>query len=169
MNSQQSIEERLWEYIDGTCSAQEKSTIDKFLQENEQWKLVFEELMDIQQMLASSELEQPSLRFAKNVVEKIPSFNISPIPKKYINKKIIWAIGAIFITLITGFLIYGFAQIDWTSTTKTNFPIDFSKINFSKYFNNTYASIFMMINVVLGLMLLDRFVASKKNEVHHSS
>jgi hypothetical protein len=162
MHSQQSIEERLWEYIDGTSPAGEIPVIEKFLEDNEEWKHVYTELLEIQQILKSSQLEQPSIRFTKNVMEKILVSQAIPATKKYINKKIIWAIGAFFITLITGFLIYGFAQADWNLTTKSSFPIDFGKVDFSRFFSNTYTFIFMMSNVVLGLILLDRFLAGKK-------
>ena len=162
MNSEQSIEERLWEYIDGISPATEISIIEKFLKDDAEWKHVFRELLDIKQMLESSELGQPSLHFTKNVMEKLSMYHAIPVTKKYINKKIIWAISAFFITLITGLLIYGFAQVDWSLTTKSNFPFDPGKVDFSKFFSNTYIYIFMMINVVLGLMLLDRFLAGKK-------
>ena len=94
MNSQQSIEERLWEYIDGTSPASEISIIEKFLEDDAEWKHVYRELLEIQQILQSSQLEQPSFRFTKNVMEKISVSHTIPATKKYINKKIIWAIGA---------------------------------------------------------------------------
>jgi hypothetical protein len=66
--------------------------------------------------------------------------------------------------LIAGFVIYGFGQIDWNARSDSNLPFDLDKIDFSKFFNNTYINIFMMINVVLGLVLLDRYLASKKKK-----
>ncbi len=99
-------------------------------------------------------------------MEEIARYQIAPATKNYINKKIIWGIAAFFIVLIIGFLIYGFGQVDWTTNENTKIPIDLSKIDFSKFFNNTYINIFMMINVVLGLMLLDRYLASKKKNIH---
>jgi regulatory protein YycI of two-component signal transduction system YycFG len=32
-------------------------------------------------------------------------------------------------------------------------------------FNNTFVNVFMMLNVVLGLMLLDRYLDRKKKEL----
>ena len=40
-----------------------------------------------------------------------------------------------------------------------------SKVDYSKFFNNTYVSVFMMINVVLGLVLLDRYFTIRKNKI----
>src|SRR6266498_3640663 len=152
------IEDRLWEYIDGLSSNEEKSTIEKLLETNHQWKEKYHELRELHQLVQSSVLEEPSMRFTKNVMEGIAKYHIAPATKSYINKKIIWGLASFFIVLIIGFLIYGFGQVDWTAPNDSKLPVDLSKIDFSRFFNNTYINIFMMINVVLGLVLLDRYL-----------
>ncbi len=169
INSSQSIEEQLWEYIDGTLPSEKRPVIDRLVEEDAAWKSVYWELLEVHHMLQSSELEQPSLRFTKNVMEKIPSHHILPAAKKYINKKIIWAIGTFFITLIAGFLIYGLSQVHWDSTTKTNFFFDFSKIDFSRFFSSTYTYVFMMMIVVLGMMMLDNILRNNKTKLRHKN
>ena len=164
MNTQQPIEERLWDYIDGTSSANEKSVIEKLLETNLEWKAKYHELLEVHQLMQSTELESPSLRFSKNVMDEIAKLHIAPATKNYINKKIIWGIGFFFIALIVGFLVYGFAQIDWNVKGDTKLPVDLSKIDYSRIFNNTYVNIFMMINVVLGLFLLDNYLSNKRKE-----
>ena len=129
MNEQQNIESRLWDYIDGRNSMAEKSTIEKLLESNHEWKTKYHELQEVHQLLQSSELEQPSLRFTKNVMEEISRLYIAPATKTYINKKIIWGIASFFFITIFGFLIYGFGQIDWTVKSDSNLPIDFSKVD----------------------------------------
>ncbi len=164
MNMQHSTEERLWDYIDGISSPQEKTVIEQLLENDAEWKAKYSELLEVQQLLHSSELEAPSMRFTKNVMEEIAKLHIAPATKTYINKKIIWGIGIFFITLIVGFLVYGFGQIDWTVQSDTKLPVDFGKIDYSKIFSNTFVNVFMMINVILGLFLLDRFLASKRKK-----
>src|SRR5512138_3295643 len=93
------IEKQLWDYIDGLSSNEERSSIEKLLQSNLEWKNKYHELLEVQEMLKSSELEQPSMRFTKNVMEEIAKLHIAPATKNYINKKIIWGIAAFFITL----------------------------------------------------------------------
>ena len=112
----------------------------------------------------SAELEQPSMRFTKNVMEKIAQYHIAPATKNYINKKIIWGIATFFITLIAGFLIYGFAQVDWNFQDNSKPLIDFSTVDISKVFNNNFVNGFMMVNVLLGLALLDRVLANKRKK-----
>jgi len=158
------IEQQLWSYIDGHSSSEERSFIEKLLQSNLEWKNKYHELLDIHQLMNTSELEQPSLRFTKNVMERIAQYHIAPATKNYINKKIIWGIAAFFITLITGFLIYGFAQIDWNDKSDSTLPVDLSQVDFSKIFNNNFVNGFMMVNVLLGLVLLDRVLANKRKK-----
>jgi hypothetical protein len=169
MNTQHSPEERLWDYIDGIASPQEKTVIEQLLENDTEWKAKYSELLEVQQLLNSSELEAPSMRFTKNVMEEIAKLHIAPATKTYINKKIIWGIGIFFITLLVGFLVYGFGQIDWTVQSDTKLPVDFGKVDYSKIFSNTFVNIFMMINVILGLFLLDRFLASKRKKFHEEA
>jgi len=158
------IDDRLWEFIDGHSSIEEKSAIEKLIETNKQWKEKYHELLELHQLVQSSTLEEPSLRFTKNVMEEIAKYKIAPATKAYINNKIIWGIGIFFITLVIGFLIYGFGQVDWKASDN-NLPIDISKVDYGKFFNNTYVNVFMMINVVLGLMLLDRYLAARKKKL----
>ena len=169
MNTQHSPEERLWDYIDGISSPQEKTVIEQLLESDTEWKAKYSELLEVQELLNSSELEAPSMRFTKNVMEEIAKLHIAPATKTYINKKIIWGIGIFFITLLVGFLVYGFGQIDWTVQSDTKLPVDFGKVDYSKIFSNTFVNVFMMINVILGLFLLDRFLASKRKKFHEEA
>ncbi len=164
MNTELNMEDRLWEYIDGLSSHEEKSAIEKLLETNQQWKEKYHELFDLHQLVQSSALEEPSLRFTKNVMEEIAKYQIAPATKTYINNRIIWGIGAFLVVLLIGFLIYGFGQMDWNASD-SSLPIDLSKIDYSKFFSNTYVNVFMMINVVLGLVLLDRYLESKKKNI----
>lgn len=157
-------EERLWEYIDGFSSAEEKTVIEQLLESNAEWRAKYRELLGIQQLLQSSELEEPSMRFTKNVMEEISKLHIAPATKTYINKNIIRGLAIFFITMIVGFLVYGFGQIDWTVQGDSKLPVDLSKVDYSKMFSNDWVNAFMMINVILGLFLLDRYLANKRKQ-----
>ena len=167
MNQEQNIEQQLWAYIDGISSSEEKTSIEKMLQTNLEWKSKYHELTEIHQLMNATELEHPSMRFTKNVMEKIAQYHIAPATKNYINKKIIWSIAGFFFTLIIVFLIYGFSQVEWTSGTDSKYSIDLSRlsqVDYSKIFNNNFVNGFMMVNVLLGLVLLDRVLANKRKK-----
>ncbi len=157
-------EERLWDYIDGIASVAETTTIAALIESNAEWRAKYGELLEVQQLLASSELEEPSMRFTKNVMEEITKLHIAPATKTYINKNIIRGLAIFFITLIVGFLAYGFGQIDWTVEGDSNLPVDLTKVDYSKMFSNDIVNVFMMINVILGLFLLDRYLANKRKQ-----
>ena len=160
------MEMKLWAFIDGFVSNEERSAIEKLVAENTEWKNKYAELLQVHESLNLVELEQPSMRFTKNVMEEIAKYQIAPAAKNYINNKIIWSIGLFFITMIVGFLVYGIAQIDWSAGTDsgTSLGIDLNKIDYSKIFNNNLMNVFMMLNVVLGLFLLDRFLSNKNKK-----
>ncbi len=164
MNQEQNIEQQLWAYIDGISSSEERTSIEKMLQSNLEWKNKYHELMEIHQLMNAAEMEQPSMRFTKNVMEKIAQYHIAPATKNYINKKIIWGIAGFFITLIGAFLIYGFAQIDWNLQDNSKPLINLSSFDIGKVFNNNFVNGFMMVNVLLGLVLLDRVLANKRKK-----
>ncbi|MBD0287484.1 MAG: hypothetical protein ICV79_18980, partial [Flavisolibacter sp.] len=68
---------------------------------------------------------------------------------------------------IVGFLGYAIAQIDWSAGSNSNtfIGVDFSQVDYSRMFNNTYMNLFMMLNIVLCLLLLDRYLANKKRKL----
>jgi hypothetical protein len=163
------IENRLWSFIDGLSSSEERSAIEKLLESNYEWKNKYQELLEVHQLMRSAELEHPSMRFAKNVMEEIAKYHIAPATKNYINKKIIWGIALFFITLIVAFLVYSFGQIDWNAQGDTKLPFDISQIDYSKIFNNEFVNAFMMVNVLLGLILLDRLLSNKRKKFQKES
>ena len=164
MNTQRNIEERLWEFIDGHSSLEEKTVIERLLQTDTEWKAKYSELLEVNEMLQSSELEAPSMRFTKNVMEEIAKMHIAPATKSYINKRIIWGIGLFFMTMLVAILVYGFSQMDWSTGESSAITDKISKIDYTKFFNNTWVNAFMMINVLLGLVLLDNYFSNKRKQ-----
>ncbi len=161
----ENMEAHIWDYIDGASSAEEKTAIEKLIEENSVWRAKYAELLELHQMVQNSELEEPSLRFTRNVMDEIAKMHIAPAAKTYINKKVIWGLACFFFTMIFIFLVYGLAQIDWSTGSSNPYNrFDFAEIDYSKMFSNTYMNIFMMLNIVFGLMLLDKYLANKRNK-----
>ena len=160
------MEERLWEYIDGLSNEEEKASIDLLLHTSPEWKAKYNELLELNRILSSSELEVPSMRFSQNVMEEIVRNHIAPATKTYINKKVIYGLGGFFITMIAGLLIYFFATISSVEgSSASSFAEDISRVKWSGVLNNTYTNIFLMVNVVLGLMLLDKYLSGRKRDI----
>jgi hypothetical protein len=166
MDNLMDLEVKLWEYIDGMVEPSEKSAIEKLIAENTEWKAKYHELLELHQSINLVELEEPSLRFTRNVMDGIAKYQIAPATKEYINQKIIWGIAAFFITVIVSFVVYGLSQIDWSAGNGdgTIGGVDFRQVDYGRMFNNTFVNVFMMLNIVLGLMLLDRYLNDRKTK-----
>ncbi len=170
MNRQQQMEERLWDHIDGLGAAEERSLVEDLIAGNREWQLKYRELLELQQAMNSEEMEMPSLRFTKNVMEEIARHRIAPAANSYINKNIIRGIGAFFLTTIGASLIYVFTQIRFTGNYSSGSEPGYypelqhrlNSFNWGKLFNSTSLNIFLMVNLVLGLMLLDLWLSRRK-------
>lgn len=156
------MEEQLWAYIDGLAGPDEQSRISTLIQENNAWREKYAELLDIHQLLQSSTLEEPSMRFTRNVMEEVSKLKITPATRNYINKNIIRGLAIFFLTLITGMLVYGFSQMDFSGTDSYSFSSQLEKVDYSKFFSNELLNGFMMLNVLLGLVLLDMYFNNKR-------
>jgi hypothetical protein len=169
MNDQQNREYRLWDFIDGVSGPAEKAAIEKLIAVDPEWQINYRELLEVHQLMNTAELETPSLRFSKNVMEEIAKYQVAKATKSYINKKIIWGIGGFFIIMILGLLVYVFGQIHWADKNSTNAfsKYNLDKLDWGKFFSNTYINIFMMVNIVLGLVLLDMYLQGRKEQAHH--
>jgi hypothetical protein len=165
MNEQQNRENQLWDFIDGLGADAQRQDIEKLIRTDPEWKTSYQELLRVHQLINNTELEAPSLRFSKNVMEEIAKYQIARATKSYINKKIIWGIGGFFIVMIVGILVYGFGQIKLDGKNNADLSIiDISKLDWSRFFTNTYMNIFIMINIVLGLVLLDMWLQRRKQQ-----
>lgn len=164
MDTPTNIEETLWNYIDGPMDEKESAFVGELILSNEEWRLKYAELMEVHQILKDNiDLEHPSLRFTQNVMEEISRLYIAPATKNYINKNVIWGIGIFFLTTIFGLIIYGFGQVDWSQPSTNTIPeMQFQQVDWGRIFNSTYMNVFIMVNIVLGLMVLDMYLTRKR-------
>lgn len=175
MNTEETLENRLWDYIDGLGSPAERSALEALIAENVEWQRKYKELLNVHQLMAGSELEEPSMRFTRNVMEEIARHQVAPATKTYINKNVIRGIGAFFLSLIAGLLVYFFATLKWSSgSSSSSSPTvklpsvnleGLNKVDYGKVIGNLPVTLFMLITVVMGLVLLDLYLRRKKTQV----
>ena len=164
MNEELQIEMRLWDYIDGNIDATEKMQIEELLRTDARWQAVYKQLLRMNQILHDDlELEEPSMRFTKNVMDEISKLKIAPATKNYINKKIINTIAAFFVLVIGGLLLYFLTQVNWSSTGESSFSFDVGKLDVTKYLNKQAIQIIIMVNAVLALILIDKILSRKRS------
>ena len=174
MYSREQIEQHIWDYIDGLCTPAEKEMVEKLLQTDPEWNRVYLELKDFNTLVAKTDLiDQPSMRFSKNVMEEVARYRVAPPTHSYVNKKIIYGIAAFFAVTFVACLIYGISLIDFSSSSSTGVKlpeVDYSKyqVNWSQYLNSPVMYIFLFVDVIAGLLLLDRYLRRKNENLRES-
>ena len=156
------IEERLWEFIDGTSTPEEKQNIEQLLQSDPAVKQLYEEFSALDHSLKASGLEEPSMRFTKNVMEQIA---LVPAPKPLrtkIDKRIIGGIGGFFILTLSVLFIFSLTQLNWSGSA-FDFSFQIPEWDFSKIFGSWVTQAFLFFDVILGLFMLDRWLAQRRH------
>lgn len=156
------MEERLWDYIDGFSSEEEKSFIAQLIETNLEWRRKYHELLDVHQLMQQNiELDEPSMRFTQNVMELVANEKIAPAASSYIKKSVIRVIGGFFILSISAVLIWALANVNW-SAPDTGKSLDLPKVDLSKYLSPTVINGMIIATVVMALMLLDMTLRKKQ-------
>jgi hypothetical protein len=166
----QEMEKLIWEFIDDHCGPDERAVVMRHIAEDLAWRNRYIELMRIHEMLHKEELDMPSLRFTKNIMEEIARYKVAPATKNYIDKNVIRGVAAFFLVMIAGLFIYFVGQIHWSNQATSNliptYNLEANKINWGKLINNTYVNIFIGINAILGLILIDKYMRGRRNTAH---
>ncbi|RYD93842.1 MAG: hypothetical protein EOP50_10455, partial [Sphingobacteriales bacterium] len=83
MDKELEIEAQLWAYIDGLADAGERAFVERLLAESAEWRACYAGLLQTHALLQQSELEEPSLRFTRNVMEAIAGHEVLPAARQY--------------------------------------------------------------------------------------
>ncbi|WP_295793376.1 hypothetical protein [Mucilaginibacter sp.] len=160
------IEEKLWNYIDGTCTADEQSAINKLIASDEAVRLKYKELLALNREFATMELDEPSMAFTYNVIEAIRTEQALVPLKAAINKRIVMGIALFFVITLTGFLVFAFTKMNFASMGTADIlpkvPANFKMPEVSMHFSKPLVEGFMFFDVVLGLFLFDAYLRRKK-------
>ena len=101
-------EQMIWKYLDGHSSPAECEAMEKRLAEDAAFRAAFLERQRLHAALQEQEAEQPSLRFAKNVMDRLPALyrrSVEPLVRPFWTKVFAGALGA-FLILYFGGVIY---------------------------------------------------------------
>ncbi len=156
-----SIEEEIWNYIDGNCTNSEKIEIELKIKANLQYNATYQELLLVHKELNDLEFEEPSMSFTRNVMDQV-HLELKPVAlKTKVDSRIIYSIAGFFILTIAA--IFGYVL----ATADLSFKFDLPQINFDLYknkiINPTSIKIFLMFDLVLALIYMDSFLRKRKD------
>ncbi|MDB4925591.1 hypothetical protein [Mucilaginibacter sp.] len=154
------IEEKLWDYIDGTCSVEDHEAIDLLLVQDEAFRQKYLELLALNREIAAMEIEEPSMAFTYNVMENIRADYAKPPLKAAIDGRIIKIIGGFFVFTIAALLIFILVNINWSAGTTIAVPT-FKMPEIKNLLSGEILKGFLFFDVVLVLFLFDTFLRKK--------
>lgn len=157
------IEEKLWNYIDGTCSADERKAIDLLIAQDEVYRRKYEELLALNQEFSKMETEEPSMAFTYNVMEGIRAEQALKPLKAGINKNIIKGIAGFFIFTIAILVIFVLSTVHLSSANiSVHMPGSLKLPDMKNYFSGRgVLEGFLFFDVVLGLFLFDAYLRKR--------
>lgn len=165
MQNEQEIEVRIWEYLDGLLTETEEKEIALMIAEDPLWRKKHEEILGFQQLLTGGlELQEPPLRFSKNVMDALEKEKIAPAAGTYLNKWIIRGIAAFFLIMIGSFLWDAFSNLSAGEESRINMPLpDLSGLKMPDLSGSAFMYGFTLSAVVAALILVDLLIRKKRS------
>ena len=160
------IEEQLWAYIDGTCTAAEHQTISLLIEQDAAWREKYHELLAFNTEITAMELDEPPMAFTYDVMESIRTENAKQPLKAAINTTVIKLIGGFFVFTILAIFVFIFANINWAATGNTGINLPAKLPDYSGLAKTVLFKGFMFFDVVLALFLFDGFLRRRNASKH---
>ena len=163
----------IWAYIDGTCDEAEQQRIAGLIATDAVWQSQYQELRLLNEALNGSlEMDQPSMRFTKDVMDIVATTHIARPASTFINPLVIKGIAAFFIISIALFTGYVVLNVQWHRPSKTFLNLsDLSldhmtrNMHLEQLLSNATINVVLGCTVVLGLVFLDS-VLRKSRKAH---
>lgn len=158
------MEQRIWDYLDGTCTEQDRILTGFLIETNPAYRSLYEECKSFDMDISSLELDEPSMGFDRNVMDRI---QMEPVPgsiKSLIDNRIIYGITAFFLLTISVLLGILFYQMDWSQPVNFDLPeFQMKVIDTSEYTNSTLINIFLFADIIIAMYLFDGFLRKRLN------
>jgi hypothetical protein len=148
----------IWKYLDGQATAEEKVRVERLLKEDQSFKAAFLERRQLENKMQEEDLEQPSLRFAKNIMDKLPDLyrrTVEPLVRPF------WI--RFFFGSLALFLLAYFGMVAYTLPTgegPAGGPVARITEQVSAFFEGLPTQVLTIVSALcfayLGLVWLDR-------------
>jgi len=156
------IEEILWNYIDGNCTADEQKAISDLIAGDEAYRIKYNELLNLNKAFAGMELDEPPMAFTYNVMETIRTEYAQKPLKAAINKRIIRGISIFFVLTIVCLLVFTLANISLPAgSVPISVPSGLKMPDIGRYITKPVIEGFLFFDLVLSLYLFDTYLRRK--------
>ncbi len=156
------IEKRIWEYIDGSCSLQDAKDVAGLIQTDPEYAALYQELTALNESMEGFELDEPSMSFNRNLMEKISAEPVPGSLKSLIDKRIINGIAGFFLVTIFALVLIAILKIDWsgayTLSITGSSTLKLPNLNLSSSTSNVLLTGLYFFDAILGLYLLDMWL-----------
>lgn len=156
------FEQIIWNYLDGHVSVEEKELIEQLLKSDAEFLALFEEIKSIHVQISSLDLDEPSMSFGRNLMEKI-QLEHSPVPQKSIlGNWLINAIALFFLSAILCVLGILFFKVEWSQSSETAW-FDFTMPQFALD-SSSYSfliNLFVFVDIIVALYFFDVLFSKK--------
>lgn len=157
-----SMDEQLWNYIDGTCTPREREAISMLIEQDYVYRRKYDELLALNAEFTAMELDEPQMAFTYNVIEHIRADEARKPLKAMVDQRVVKGIAAFFICTIALLVIAALASVNW-SAGEAAWQIPGVKTPpLAHFFSGPVAQGFLFFDVVLGLYLFDAWLRRKK-------
>lgn len=160
------MEEKLWEYIDGTCSGEERVAIAALIEKDAVWRTAFNNMRAINSEISEMTLDEPSMAFSYKVMEGVRALEASKPLKTSVSKYIIGGIAGFLvltIVVIVTVILADAKQNAGAIATDLNLP------NISAVTLSSVIRAFFYFDIMLLLFLADAFLRRKRGNTQVKS
>ncbi|GAB3924869.1 anti-sigma factor family protein [Mucilaginibacter myungsuensis] len=160
-------EEKLWNYIDGTCTPADRAQIEERLITDVAFKQQYEELVLINAEFTTLELDEPPMAFSYNVMEQIRKQEALAPLKAKVDKRIVYAVAGFFLLAISALLLLTLSNLGWSDNaspsvqTGIKLPVKLTIPDMGNLFNGVWMRYFLFFDMVLLLFLADAYLRRK--------
>ena len=156
-----SVEEKLWNYIDGACTPEDEQAIAMLIERDEVYRKKYDELLQLNAEFLALEMDEPPMAFTFNVMETIRAEHASKPLKAAIDQRIIKGIGLFFVLTISAILIFALLSIHWSFGGADKQVTKLPAVNLQNILVGPIFKGFLFFDVVLGLYLFDSYLRRK--------
>ncbi len=168
------MDDQIWEWLDGQSSPAQSQQLQQLISTDAAWAARHAELLALHQSLQTDlEVLQPSMRFSKNVMEQIAALGLQHTARSYLNNRIIYGLGGLFVAAISAIILYAIAMVDWAAGSESSLQLPGaqagSQIDWGGLVSGPVGTGAVVVFSVLALALADQYLRGRLQKRHGTS